>query len=253
MDLSLTRFFGIDLGSTRGSLTCAILDDSRRIQFKGEATMPELINQLSESQVVIAAITSPISLNEGVMSDSEKRDRLPEPPPHNRYTSLRQCEYELILRGFTTTRTPSRLDECSASLQRALRFSSELAAAGFQRWPAPGAERQFMEIHPDCAYAELLGQKLQSSKTIEGRIQRQLLLQEEHLNVRDPMIFFEEITRHRLLTGQMPDGIVNSPSELNALVAAYTAWSAYSNPTAVTMLGDANEGRIILPLKTRNR
>ncbi len=253
MDLSLTRFFGIDLGSTRGSFTCAILDDSRRIQFKGETTLPELITRLNESQVVIAAITSPISLNEGIMADPDKRGKLPEPPPQNRYTSLRQCEYELLLRGFTTTRTPAHLEVCTASLQRALRFSSELAAAGFQRWPAPGAERQLMEIHPDAAYAELLGAKLQPSKTIEGRIQRQLLLQEEHLNVRDPMIFFEEITRHKLLTGQLPDGLVNTPPELNALVAAYTAWSAYSNPTAVTMLGDANEGRVILPLRTRNR
>lgn len=253
MDLSLTRFFGIDLGSTRGSLTCAILDDSRRVQFKGEITMADLVTRLSDSQVVIAAITSPISLNEGIMTDPDRRGQLAAPPPQNRYTSLRLCEYELLLRGFTATRTPARLEECSPSLQRALRFSSELAAIGFQRWPAPGVERQLMEIHPDSAYAELLGTKLQSQKTIEGRIQRQLILQEEHLNVRDPMIFFEEITRHKMLTGQMPDGIIYTPSQLNALVAAYTAWSAYSNPTTITMLGDVNEGRIIFPLPTRNR
>ncbi|MDP3450219.1 MAG: hypothetical protein Q8R87_06540, partial [Anaerolineaceae bacterium] len=71
------------------------------------------------------------------------------------------------------------------------------------------------------------------------------------LNVRDPMIFFEEITRHKMLIGQMPAGILISPVELNALIAAYTAWSAYTNPTGVTRLGDVNEGHIILPSPTR--
>jgi hypothetical protein len=253
MDLSLTRFIGIDLGSPRGSVTCVILDDSHRIQFRGELPIKELEGKLSESSVVIAAITSPITLNEGIMADDDRRSRLTEPPPQNRYTNLRLSEYELILKGFSATRTPSTLEKCSPSLQRALRFSSELALAGFQRWPAPGAERQLMEVHPDSAFAELLGAKLSAAKTIEGRIQRQLLLQEEHINVRDPMIFFEEITRHKMMTGQLPEGIVYSSSELNALIAAFTAWSAYANPTGVKRLGDANEGRIILPVSTQNR
>lgn len=253
MDLSLTRFIGIDLSGTRGCFTCAVLDENRRIQFRGEVTQVEWQAKLSECSIAIAAITSPMTLNEGVMADDAKRSQLPIPPPSKRYTSLRLCEYELLMRGFTPTRTPARYEDCSPALQRALRFSSELAAQGFQRWPSPGAERQLMEIHPDSAYAQLLGAKLNPSKTLEGRIQRQLLLQEEHLNVRDPMIFFEEVTRHKMLTGQMPEGILISPAELNALVAAYTAWSAYTNPTGITRLGETNEGHIILPANTRNR
>lgn len=253
MDLSLTRFIGIDLSGTRGSFTCAVLDENRRIQFRGEVTPAEWLAKLGECSVSIAAITSPITLNEGVMADPAKRSLLTVPPPAKRYVSLRLCEYELLLRGFASTRTPDRYEDCSPALQRALRFSSELAAQGFQRWPAPGAERQLMEVHPESAYAQLLGAKLNPVKSLEGRIQRQLILQEEHLNVRDPMIFFEEITRHKMLTGQMPEGILISPSELNALIAAYTAWSAYTNPTGVTRLGETNEGHIILPFNSRNR
>lgn len=253
MDLSLTRFIGIDLGGTRGSFTCAVLDENRRIQFRGEVTQTDWLAKLGEYSITIAAITSPITLNEGVMADEAKRAQLTIPPAANRYTNMRLCEYELLVRGFTPTRTAARFEDCSPALQRALRFTSNLAAQGFQHWPAPGAERQLMEIHPDSAYAQLLGAKLNPIKTLEGRIQRQLLLQEEHLNVRDPMIFFEEITRHKMLIGQMPEGILISPAELNALVAAYTAWSAYTNPTGVTRLGEMNEGHIILPAATRNR
>jgi hypothetical protein len=53
------------------------------------------------------------------------------------------------------------------------------------------------------------------------------------------------------LIGQLPEGILISPAELNALIAAYTAWSAYTNPTGVTRLGEVNEGFVILPLPTR--
>ena len=253
MDLSQTRFIGIDLGGTRGSFTCAVLDDNRRIQFRGEVTQEEWLVKLGECPIAITAITSPINLNEGIMADDSKRSALSVPPPPKKYTNLRQCEYELLIRGFTSTRIPNRYEDCSPTLQRALRFTSNLAAQGFQRWPAPGAKRQLMEAHPDSAYAQLLGAKLNPLKSIEGRIQRQLLLQEEHLNVRDPMIFFEEITRHKMLTGQMPDGILISPIELNALIAAYTAWSAYTNPTGITRLGEINEGHVILPANTRNR
>lgn len=187
------------------------------------------------------------------MVDLKKGQQLSLLPVKNRNTNLRLCEFELIERGFTSTRTSSSYEDCTPAVQRALRFSSELAAMGFQRWPAPGAERQLMEVHPDSAYAELLGDKLNPVKTLEGRIQRQLLLQEEHLNVRDPMIFFEEITRHRMMTGHMPDGIVLPPAELNALIAAFTAWNAYANPTSVKRLGNANEGHIILPVSTQNQ
>lgn len=251
MELSLTRFFGIDLSGARGKITCAVLDDSHRILFNGEMPANELEGKLAESSVVIAAITSPISLNEGIMADLKNGQQLSLLPSRNRNANLRKCEAELIERGFATTRTPSTLEDCSPALQRALRFSSELAAMGFQRWPAPGAERQLMEVHPESAYAELLGAKLNPPRTIEGRIQRQLLLQEERINVRDPMIFFEEVTRHRLLTGNLPEGILLTPQALNALVAAYTAWCAYSQPTEVTRLGDAEEGRIILPVSNK--
>lgn len=149
-------------------------------------------------------------------------------------------------------RTPSALENSSLALQRLLRFSSELAASGFQRWPSPGNERQLIEIHADSAFAVLLGAKKPlPAASLEGRIQRQLALQEKRLDVPDAMEFFEEITRHKLLSGKLPEGKIFSSAELNALVAAFTAWCAYTNPAEVTRLGDAAEGRIILPVSTR--
>jgi predicted RNase H-like nuclease len=59
---------------------------------------------------------------------------------------------------------------------------------------------------------------------------------------------FEEITRHRLLQGILPVNDLCSPGELDALVGAYTAWLAATKPDQITLLGDPDEGQIVLPV-----
>ena len=84
--------------------------------------------------------------------------------------------------------------------------------------------------------------------SLEGRLQRQLALHERRVAVYDPMRIFEEFTRFRLLSGILPLGDLHSPGELDALVAAYTAWLAAKQPGSVTLLGDPDEGQVILPV-----
>jgi predicted RNase H-like nuclease len=62
------------------------------------------------------------------------------------------------------------------------------------------------------------------------------------------MRFFEEITRHRLLQGILPTQDLYTPGELDALVAAFTAWKAATYPDQVTLLGDPQEGQMVLPV-----
>ena len=61
------------------------------------------------------------------------------------------------------------------------------------------------------------------------------------------MRVFEEITRYRLLQGILPLDDLYSARELDALVAAFTAWVAATSPEGVTILGAAEEGQIVLP------
>jgi predicted RNase H-like nuclease len=89
--------------------------------------------------------------------------------------------------------------------------------------------------------------------TLEGRIQRQLVLHEQELNIPDPMRLFEEITRHRLLQGVLPVEELYEPGELDALVAAYTAWIGANRGDQVLMLGSADEGQIVLPVSELKR
>jgi predicted RNase H-like nuclease len=84
-------------------------------------------------------------------------------------------------------------------------------------------------------------------RSLEGRLQRQLALHSRTMAVPDPMRIFEEITRFRLMQGILPLEKLHTYHELEALVAAYTAWAAAKKPDEVTLLGDTEEGQIVLP------
>ena len=79
-------------------------------------------------------------------------------------------------------------------------------------------------------------------------MQRQLALHDQKVRVSDPMDFFEEITRFRLLHGILPLNELHTAGELDALIAAYTAWKAATQPEGVLLLGDAEEGQVLLPV-----
>jgi predicted RNase H-like nuclease len=102
-------------------------------------------------------------------------------------------------------------------------------------------------VYPHACFTTLLGCHPFPKYTLEGRIQRQLILYEQKVGVPDPMRVFEEITRHRLLKGTLPLDELYSPGELDALVAAYTACLAATAPERVSVMGHAEEGQIYLP------
>ena len=108
---------------------------------------------------------------------------------------------------------------------------------------------QLLEIYPHGAYTVLLKKIPFLKKTLEGRLQRQLLLHSLAVDVPDPMRVFEEITRYKVLQGELPLEGLFSVEELEALIAAYLAWKAASEPDEICLVGDSREGQIILPVK----
>jgi hypothetical protein len=95
----------------------------------------------------------------------------------------------------------------------------------------------------------LLGRLPLARETLEGRIQRQLALLRERVALRDPMDALEELTAHHILSGRLALEGIRSPDELDALLAAFTAWRAFLYPENVTWLGNEADGWICLPGK----
>jgi hypothetical protein len=247
MQTGINYFIGIELSGSRKGFTCAILSAGLKIEFSGVLTPLEWGTVIENAKAVVAAVSSPLTMNLGYMADGDYRAQLKVTNQSARSKDQRVCEYLLGERGITCTRSPKDVSKLSLSLQRSLKFASELGMAGFQFWPTAGAVRQMMETQTDAACMALLGVKPFPLNTLEGRIQRQLLLQSKGIAVPDAMEFFEEVTRHRLLSGKLPQEMLLAPGALNALISAYTAWAAANRPGEYTLLGEPEEGMVILP------
>jgi hypothetical protein len=134
-------------------------------------------------------------------------------------------KYEKILLGITT----------SARKPASSNFKQEIAHINFSALSEERDLRQFMETKAQDCFRTLGGAKLLSGRTFEGRIQRSLILYEEGFQIPDPMDFFEEITRHKLIQGILPFENLYSARELDSMVAAYIGWMTYNRPKQVSL------------------
>ncbi len=169
-------------------------------------------------------------------------------PGQLRGSDMRQAESDLREHGISVLPTPSRIETCPAWMQMGFDLYRRLELAGFKQFPAENAPQQWLETHPHAAFCALLGQLPLPKPTLEGRLQRQIALYEQGAAIKDPMEFFEEITRHKLLHGILPMELVYAAEELDTLMAAYLAWCVLNCPQDMILIGDKQEGQIALPV-----
>lgn len=247
-------YLGIDPTAGEKPFTYAALDEDRRLLALGHGGLEAMAAYAGGQRACLAAVCAPRRLNQGLMRDEEVRRSLTPPPHPGRWENFRLADYQLRRRQVSSPQTPSDAGDCPNWMLMGFRLYHQLETAGYCDYPADSAERQMIEVYPHACYHELLGVTPLPKHTLEGRMQRQLLLRELKLDVTDPMDFFEEITRHKLLKGLLPWDMLLTPGELDALIAAYTAWLAAAHPDQVLLLGDPVEGQILLPQpETRSR
>jgi hypothetical protein len=209
--------------------------------------LEELLAFLEGSSPACVAVNAPQRPNRGLVRKRMEKQRQTSSPL--RGADLRLAEYELRERGIAVSPTPSRPELCAAWQQMGFDLYRRLAGLGFVSYPDEKASRRYLETHPHAVFCALIGQLPLPKPTLEGRLQRQLILSEQGMGIKDPMDFFEEITSHKLLHGHLPMEFVYAPEELDALAAAYVAWAAVDSPDGLTLVGDEQEGRIVLPAR----
>lgn len=241
-------FFGVDTSGTGKPFTCAALAEGGRLMLLQACEEDELLSLIQAAPRAWVAVNAPPRPNRGLV-----RERLEGNAPRTgllRGADMRLAEYELRKRGIHISATPHHLTSCPPWMQAAFSLYRKLKEAGFQFYPASSrADRQILETHPHAVFCSLLGKQPLPKPSLEGRLQRQLILQEQGVFIRDPMDFFEEITRHRLLQGILPLEYVYQPEELDALAAACVVWLVSARPEEVTVVGDPEEGQIVLPVR----
>ena len=248
MNSSNRLFVGIDPASVNKDFTFAALDEGLNLVEMNDADMDELLVFLDQQAAVVVAVNAPIRVNQGLVKEKLKADSR-QPGRSFRGVDMRLAEYELRKRGISVTGTPAREEYCPAWMQAGFTLYKKLAEHGFEPYQTDGASRQFFETQPQVCFCALAGGIPFMKPTLEGRLQRQIILNNEGLHITDGMDFFEEITRFKLMKGILPTDVLYTPEQLDVLVAAYTAWLAATRPDEVTEVGDKAEGQILLPAK----
>ncbi|MCC6148084.1 MAG: hypothetical protein IT308_11010 [Anaerolineaceae bacterium] len=243
-----TIFLGIDVSTSRQPFTFVALEGERRILAIGKGELLEVLAFTASLTLATIAISAPARPNQGRMKDDSVRKALQPPPPPGKYINLRQAEYELEQQGIPAPHTPLREENCPPWMRKAFVLYRNLEAIGYCQYPS-GRPRQWLETFSEAGFITLLSQPLLPAATLEGRLQRQLILYEQDLPVSDPMHFFEEVTRFRLLHGNLPSENILPAPELSAMMAALTAWLAVEHPERISRYGNPQEGEVILPAR----
>ena len=236
---------GIDTTSGRKAFTYAALDRDLNLIALAEGELEEVAAFLGGYKSATVAVNAPSHVNVGLVRRNLEKQSL---TPHLiRGADMRIAEYELRERGITVGGTGSREMLCPAWIQLGFGLYKKLSKLGFKAYPDEGESYLWIETHPHACFSVLLGRSPLPKPTLEGRLQRELILFEHGVRIRDPMNFFEEITRRKLMNGILPMELVHYPEQLDALVAAYTAWLSVNKPSELARLGNKQEGFITLP------
>jgi hypothetical protein len=239
-------FVGIDPTSARKSFTYAALDRGLDLVALADGELEDMLTFLAAQKSARAAINAPSNVNRGLVRAKLIREMLAS---HQvRGAEFRLAEYDLRERGITVSGTPARAELCPAWMQSSFELYHKLEKMGFKKYPEKDAPYQMLETHPHACFCVLTGQLPLSKPTLEGRLQRQLILYEHGMHIKDPMDFFEEITRYKMIKGIFPTELIYPSEMLDALVAAYTAWLTVNQPNNVSLIGDPQEGQIVLPV-----
>ncbi|MBN2147531.1 MAG: DUF429 domain-containing protein [Anaerolineales bacterium] len=247
MFLTNATFMGIDPTAGQKPFAYAALDNNLRLLALGEGNIDDILAFAAGQHQAVAAVCAPRRPNQGLMERQQVRQRLTPPPRPGRWGDFRLVEYQMRQHHIGCPRTPASEQSCPGWMQMGFTLYRRLEEMGYQAYPSQEPNLQWLEVYPHACFCAMLGVIPFPKQTLEGRVQRQLVLFGRKLNIPDPMDIFEEITPHRILQGILPLETLYRPGELDALVAAYTAWLAINHPEQTSTLGDAEEGLVILP------
>jgi hypothetical protein len=248
MFFSQTTFLGIDPTAGIRPFTYAALDSDLKLIALGQANLDEVLAFVAGQRAAVVAVCAPRRPNLGLMGKSDIREGLSPVPRPGRWTNFRLAEYQLRQMNITAPQTPAHAADCPNWMRMGFTLYHRLENLNYQDYPDGDSPHQCLEVYPHASFTVLLDRIPLPKHSLEGRLQRQLVLHECRINLPDPMLIFEEITRYRLLQGFLPLENLYPAQELDALVAAYTAWLAGTKAGEVTLLGHPEEGTLVLPV-----
>jgi Protein of unknown function (DUF429) len=248
-----SSYLGIDPTAGHKPFAYAALDNDLHLTARGLGTLDEVLAFMASQAQAMAGICAPRRPSQALMRRPQVRDRLSPPPRPGRFMDFRVAEYLLRQHGISCIKTPADEKTCPNWMKMGFTLYQRLKQMGYHPFPARGHSLQMLEVYPHASFCTLLGRVPLPKTTLEGRFQRQLVLYQHKLGVPDPMDLVKEATPQSILAGAWPSAKLYTPGELDALVAAYTAWQAANHPDQITPVGDDREGLVIVPVAELKR
>ncbi|MEN8241500.1 MAG: DUF429 domain-containing protein [Chloroflexota bacterium] len=241
-------YIGIDPSRGKKAISYTALNKSLEPVGGGKGELAEVVAFIGGQQQAVVGVVGPSALNQQILMDPERRTALLIPISRGRPGDMRVAEHLLKQRGLPVYRTPSSGGKIPGWMETAFGLHGKLHQLGFAGSGAdPTAERMVIECVPEVCFRAWISGEIMAANLFFGRLQRQLCLYNLGVDIADPMDFFEEITRHRVLHGQVPEGDIWSPSQVQCFAAAYLAWQAKNQPDQVGRVGVVGEGFITVP------
>ncbi|MGD8455974.1 MAG: DUF429 domain-containing protein [Anaerolineales bacterium] len=242
-----TRFMGIAPSIQGESLAFAVIDEHLHPLFVSIDNLERALASAAEQQPKTVGVGAPPNLNHRIVADPDKRADLGLPVKRGRPMDCRVAEYKILLQGVDIYRTPSQMAKAKDWMLTGFKIYTGLKELGFSPYEEKTEKNRWVETPPETCFWLWLQGNLMDADSLEGRIQRQLSLYALGMDIPDPMNFFEEITRYRLLKGILVEEGLYSSAELNAIASAYVAWAVVQRPNEVSFVGDEGEGQIVIP------
>lgn len=248
MPVSFESYIGVEVSPDKDyPFTFALLDDELTIRSIGRGGLSDAFSFLAGQDSALAAVNAPSATNKGIIKREEIRRQLSPKSHLARWANLRLVEYELAERGIPVIKTPDSKKNIPKWMELGFQLFKEIENIKYEPYPSLIAPKQYFESHGEACFWSLLGHAPLEEGTLEGCLQRQVALRLCGISIPDAMQFFQEITRHRLLSSQLPVEDIFTNPELNAIASGYTAWLASNEPKKIIKTGHAEEGFVYLP------
>jgi predicted nuclease with RNAse H fold len=242
-------YIGIDPTAGKKPMHYAAIDNQLRLVAIDKGDLEDVLAFVAGQEQAVVAVDAPQSPNQGLMKRSDVRRRYNLDPDGVTWGQWKVCEYELRRSNIRLYNTPEKEEDARGWVRVGFMLFRRLDELGYRHFFVGDklTERMMIEVHPHACFTVMLGLRPFLKPTLEGRLQRQLLLYLAGLDIPNPLRALEEITRHHLLESHLPIDCLFNHDQLDALVAAYTSYLIVKEPNRIMQVGDREEGMITLP------
>jgi hypothetical protein len=192
------------------------LDGDCRLLALGQSRLKDLLAYIAGQSAVVLAVNAPAPGQAGAAGQESLF-------PLNELPCGSGGELEATVRAAQVAGDGVKV---SPRLRNAAVLYGYVKELGFRFYPAEEELRQVLATDSETAYRTWVGKRLYEARSLEGRMQRQMILSQQRLPINNPMDFLEEVTPRKLVQGSLPLEKIAPAGELQAWMAANVAWLA---------------------------